>query len=122
MRNVKSNFYFDLIPSNSTNIRDYEMTSISEKLTRNVGFIKFDKTSAVWDRSSDDKIRINLSVDIGEIRSRFHATFWQKLMFFWTEYLAVLVVLVVCFNKLKFYLFTRQVFRAWEIIPWKKVY
>lgn len=122
MRNVRSNFYFELIPSNSTNIQDYEMKSISDKLTKNVGFIELEKTGTIWDRTSDDKIQINVSVDVGEIRTRFHATFWQKLMLFWTEYLAVLVVFIFCFNKLKLYLFSRRIFRAWEIIPWKKIY
>lgn len=124
MRNVKSNFYFELIPNNSTQINDYRITSIHKKLTSNVGYIRYEKTNEMWDRSitDDDKIQINLRVDVGEIRSRFHATFWQKLMLFWTEYLAVLVVFVFCCNKLKFYLFSRQVLRAWEIIPWKKIY
>ncbi len=124
MRNVKSNFYFELIPNNSTQINDYRITSIHKKLTSNVGYISYEKTNEMWDRSitDDDKIQINLRVDVGEIRSRFHATFWQKLMLFWTEYLAVLVVFVFCCNKLKFYLFSRQVLRAWEIIPWKKIY
>lgn len=122
MRNVKSNFYFELIPANSTTIKDYEITSIQQKLTRNVGFIKYEKTNTVWDRSSEDKVTINLSVDIGEIKTRFHTTVWQKAMSFLTEYLAVLVVFVFCFSKLKCYLFSRQVLRAWEIIPWKKVY
>lgn len=98
------------------------MKSISDKLTKNVGFIELEKTGTIWDRTSDDKIQINVSVDVGEIRTRFHATFWQKLMLFWTEYLAVLVVFIFCFNKLKLYLFSRRIFRAWEIIPWKKIY
>lgn len=122
MRNVKSNFYFELIPSNSTNIKDYHVTAIHKKLTSNVGFIKFEKTNTIWDRSTDDKVRINLCVDIGEVKTRFHTTFWQKLILFWTEYLAVLVVFVVLLNKLKWYMFTRQFLRAWEIIPWKKIY
>lgn len=122
MRNVKSNFYFELIPTNSTNIKDYEMPSIHRKLTGNVGFIGYEKTNVIWDRSSDDTITINLRLDVGEIRTRFHTTFWQKMMLFWTEYLAVLVILVFGFEKLKFYLFSRQVLRAWEIIPWKKIY
>lgn len=122
MRNVKSNFYFDLIPNNSTSIEDYEIESINKKLSGNVGFIKFEKTNTIWDRSIDDKIRINLCVDIGEIKSRFHTTFWQKLILFWTEYLAVLLVFVFIFNKLKFYMFSRQLLRAWQIIPWKKIY
>lgn len=122
MRNVKSNFYFELIPSNSTNIRDYEITTIQKRLASNVGFMKFEQTNAIWDRSADDEVRINLSVDIGEVNTRFHTTFWQKLMSFWTEYLAVLVVFVFLFNKLKFYMFSRRLLRAWEIIPWKKIY
>lgn len=122
MRNVKSNFYFELIPSNSTNIKDYEITAIHKKLTSNVGFIQYERTNTIWDRGSDDKVTINLCVDIGEMKTRFHTTFWQKLISFWTEYLAVLVVLVFGFNKLKLYMFSRQLLRAWEIIPWKKIY
>lgn len=122
MRNVKSNFYFDLIPSNSTNIKDYDVIAINKKLSSNVGFIRFETTNTQWDRSFDDKIIINLCVDIGEIHSRFHTTFWQKLILFWTEYLAILVILIYISNRLKFYMFSRQWLRAWEIIPWKKIY
>lgn len=123
MRNVKSNFYFNLIPSNSTDIKDYEITEILKKLASNVGFIKFEKTNTIWDRSAeDDKVKINLCIDVGEIKSRFHTTFWQKLILFWTEYFAVVAVFVFIFNKIKFYLFSRQFLRAWEIIPWKKIY
>lgn len=122
MRNVKSNFYFELIPSNSTNIKDYEIATINKKLTSNVGFIRFKETNTQFDRSVDDKLIINMCVDIGEMKTRFHKTFWQKLILFWTEYLAVLVIFIYCINKLKFYMFNRQLLRAWEIIPWKKIY
>ncbi|KAJ6623777.1 Transmembrane protein [Pseudolycoriella hygida] len=123
MRKVKSNFYYELIPTNSTHIHDYEVTQIRKKLANNVGFIQFEKTNTHWDRrSEDDKVVINLSVDIGEVKSRFHLTFWQKLLSFWTKYLAVLVIFVYFVSKFKFYLFSRRILRAWQIIPWQKIH
>lgn len=123
MRNHKSHFYPNVVPINSTNIKDYEMRQILLKLRQNVGYLQFEQKYVHWNTNGGDgKILITLNVDIGEMAARYRTSFWQNVSNIWMQYVSVMIVFVFLIDKLKSWMFGRQMVRAWETIPWKKLY
>lgn len=123
MRNRKSHFYPNVIPINSTSIKDYEMRQILLKLRQNVGYLQFEQKDLHWNMNGGDgKIRITLNIDIGEMAARYRTSFWQNVSHIWMQYVSLLIVFVFLIDKLKSWMFGRQMIRAWETIPWKKLY
>lgn len=124
MRHIKSHFHHQLIPENSTTIDDYNLLSVRRKLTNNPGYLQFGQT--VHQHSSygqiDGGIRVHVRVDVNEIGARYHTTFWQKALQIWMQYLSVLCAFIVAVGQIKEYMFGRQIIRAWEVVPWKKLY
>lgn len=123
MRNHKSHFYPNVVPFNSTNIKDFEMRHILLKLRQNVGYLQFEQKDVNWNANGGDgKILVTLNVDIGEMKARYRTSFWQNISHIWMQYVSVLIVFVFLIDKLKSWMFGRQMIRAWETIPWKKLY
>lgn len=122
LRQIKSHFYHSIISENSTNIRDYEIAAIRRKLKNNPAFMTANPAATYWHRrpTGDMKITINLFID--EVESRYHTSFWQRLGQIWIYYLSIFLVCAYSMEKLKSYIFSRQMIQAWEIIPWKKIY
>lgn len=117
----------ELIPANSTNLEDYSMSAIDHALRTNVGYLEFAtsnggfkwQANANANRPFDQRIRLNVVIDIDEIEVRYWTTFGQQMFRIWMEYLAVLVVLVVLVDRFKAFVFSRMWLRPWEIQPWK---
>lgn len=123
LRQIKSHFYHSIIPENSTNIRDYEMIAIRKKLKNNPAYMNVDQSPVThWNRIPSSDIVLNIELNIDEVESRYHTSFWQRLGQIWIHYLSIFLVVAYLMEKLKSYIFSRQMIRAWEIIPWKKIY
>lgn len=122
LRNIKSHFFHNLVPENSTNIRDYNFEVIRTQITNNPGYLLFDKTNTYWNRNQENKTIINIVVRINQMRSLYHTSFWQKVGQLWIQYLSVFVIFWYAIDQLKRYMFTRQKIKAWELMPWKKMY
>lgn len=120
---MKSHFYHRLIPENATNIRDYEMNMIRKKLFNNPAHISNDQSASVtWSPEPSNNIVLNIELRIDEAISRYHTSFWQRLGQIWIHYFSLFLVCAYAMEKLRQYVFSRQLVRAWEIVPWKKVY
>lgn len=123
LRQIKSHFYHTIISENSTNIRDYEMATIRKKLRNNPAYMTVSKSPITyWNRIPANDIVLNIDLHIDEVESRYHTSFWQRLGQIWIYYLSIFLVCAYLMEKLKTYMFSRQMIRAWEIIPWKKIY
>lgn len=124
LRQIKSHFYHTIIPENSTNIRDYEMAAIRRNLKNNPAYMSVDQSNIVthWNRIPSSDIVLNIDLHIDEVGSRYHTSFWQRLGQIWIYYLSIFLVCAYLMEKLKSYIFSRQMIRIWEIIPWKKIY
>lgn len=122
LRQIKSHFYHSIISENSTNIRDYEIATIRRKLKNNPAFMAANPTASYWNRRPTGDIVLNIDLFIDEVESRYHTSFWQRLGQIWIYYLSIFLVCAYGMEKLKSYLFSRQTIRAFEIIPWKKIY
>lgn len=122
LRNIKSHFFHNLVPENSTDIRDFDFKTIRRQIVNNPGYLLFEKSNVFWNRHQENKIIINVIVHIRESKSIYHSTFWQKLGRLWLQYLSIFIVFWYCADKLKNYMFTNQKIKAWELVPWKKMY
>lgn len=124
-RHIKTHFHHNLIPQkNRTNLMDYQLVTIQRKLYNNPAYLKFTKRAEhlSFGGSNVNEILVHISVDVNEIGARYHKTFWQKCQQIWMEYLSLLCVFVVIVDRVMGYMFGRQIIRAWEVIPWKKLY
>lgn len=123
LRQIRSHFYHTIISENSTNIRDYEIATIRRKLKNNPAFMTAtNPTVSHWHRRPAGDIVLKIDLFIDEVESRYHTSLWQRLGQIWIYYFSIFLVCAYGMEKLKTYLFSRQMIRAWEIIPWKKVY
>lgn len=122
LRQIKSHFYHSIISENSTNIRDYDIASIRRKLKNNPAFMTAIPSATYWNRRPTGDITMSIDLFIDEVESRYHTSVWQRLGQIWIYYLSIFLVCAYGMEKLKTYLFSRQMIRAWEIIPWKKIY
>lgn len=123
LRQIRSHFYHDLVLENSTNIRDYEIESIRSKLLNNPAYMTNAQSPIIrWHRQPSTEVILNINIRIDETITRYHTSYWQRLGQIWIHYLSIFLVCAYLMEKLKSYLFSRQAIRAWEIIPWKKIY
>lgn len=123
MRHIKSHFHHQLIPENSSTIDDYNLLGVQKILANNPGYLQFGKTVQQSSHGHiDNGILVTVRVDVNEIGARYHTTFWQKALQIWIQYLSVLCAFVVAVGQIKEYMFGRQIIRAWEVVPWKKLY
>lgn len=122
LHHKKTHFFHTLIPENSTDIEDYDLSNIQKRLSSNPAYISYEKMSKSWNRRQNDLIILNIILNIEEISTRYHKTFWQRLGFIWIEYLSILIIFCYAIDIMKTHIFTEQIIKAWEIIPWKKLY
>lgn len=123
LRQIKSHFYHTVVPENSTDTKDYEMSAIRKKLRNNPAYMSVGQTPVIqWNRIPSNEIVLNIDLHINEVAGRYHTSFWQRLGQVWIHYLSIFLVCAYLMEKLKSYIFSRQMIRAWEIIPWKKIY
>lgn len=99
------------------------MSTIRNKLRNNPAYITTDQsTNIYWLDEPTNKITLNIDLNIDETISRYHTSFWQRLGQMWIHYFSIFLVCAYLMEKIKHYIFSKQIIRAWEIIPWKKIY
>lgn len=123
LRHIKTHFYHEIVSENSTNIRDYELSVIRRKLHNNPAYLTNEQSPIVyWKRKPSNEIVVNVHISIDEQMTRYNMSYWQRLAQIWLHYLSIFLICAWLMDKLKSYMFSRQLIRAWEIIPWKKIY
>lgn len=122
LRNIKSHFFHNILPENSTHIDDYTLPSIRKRLHNNPAYMNFDAQTLHWNRLQNDEITLIINLNVDELITRYHVSYWQNLGQIWIQYLSIFIVILYAIDKLKNYIFTEQIIKAWEIIPWKKIY
>lgn len=103
---------------------DYKIINIEDNLFSNVAYLKFQPVRDVNLNflNSNNKIIINLQLNVRDVELRYRSTFWQKLNQVWTQYFAILFVFIAIIDRVKERLFKVHFFAAWENVPWKKIY
>lgn len=122
LRSIRSHFYHDILPQNSSDIDDYELSAIRKRLINNPAYITTDTPRVRWNRLNTNEIRLNVSLLVNESIARYNVSYWQRLGLIWIQYLSILFVCWKAIDKLMNYMFSQQMIKAWEIIPWKKIY
>lgn len=122
LRSIRSHFYHDILPENSSDINDYDLSAIRTRLTNNPAYVITDTPKMRWNRFRANEIQLNVNLNINESIARYNVSYWQRLGLIWIQYLSILIVCWKAIDKLKDYMFSQQMIKAWEIIPWKKIY
>ncbi|KAG5674426.1 hypothetical protein PVAND_004398 [Polypedilum vanderplanki] len=108
LRNVKSHFFFSNIHENQTDIEEYEISSIKERLKHNPMHFKFHEFSTDMNELDKYKTSIKLRIKIPEIPIRYKKSFWQKLMDVWMQFLALFIITFTIINFLLGHLFENR--------------
>lgn len=53
---------------------------------------------------------------------RFETPVWHKIFQVWIKFISLYVLFFCAAKKLKDYAYGHYWIRAWEVIPWKKIY
>lgn len=122
LRSIRSHFYHDILPENSSDIGDYELSVIRTRLSNNPAFVVSGTPKMRWNRLSANEIQVNVKLNVNESITRYNVSYWQRLGLIWIQYLSILIVCWKAIDKLKEYMFSQQMIKAWEVIPWKKIY
>lgn len=122
LRSIKSHFNHDILPANSSDIEHYELSAIRKRLENNPAYVVIDTPTMRWNRLNANEIIWNVNLNVNESITRYNISYWQRLGLIWIQYLSILFVCWKAIDKLKNYMFSEQMIKAWEIIPWKKIY
>lgn len=122
LRSIRSHFYYDILPENSSDIDEYDLLAIRKRLTNNPAYIVADTPKMHWNRLNANEIQLNVNLNVNESTARYNVSYWQRLGLIWIQYLSIFIVCWAAIDKLKNYMFSQQMIKAWEIIPWKKIY
>lgn len=123
LRSIRSHFNRDFLPDNSSEIADYELSTIRKHLANNPAYLVAHPSPVIhFNRLRPKGITVTINLDVVETITRYNVSYWQRLGTIWIQYLSIFIVLWKLIGVLKDYLFTNQLIHAWEIIPWKKMY
>lgn len=108
LRRVKSHFFYEKLHENQTNLEEFEMRKIQQRLEHNPLLFKFRETSSDVSELSNIKTTIKIKLKIPEIPIRYQKTFWQKAMNVWIHFLALFVISYGIINFLLTLLFENR--------------
>lgn len=108
LRSIKSHFFYEKLNENQTNLEEFEVKKIQERLEHNPMHFRFEETSIDMSELSNDVTSIKIKLKIPEIAMRYQKTFWQKLMDFWINFLALFVISLTIMNFLLTHLFENR--------------
>ncbi|XP_053959631.1 uncharacterized protein LOC128864138 [Anastrepha ludens] len=123
-RNVKTQFREVDLNSNNSNVdvHDYQIPSLLEQLKANPAYFKLSVQETYFRHEQDNILRIQLDLDVLQVSARYHLSVWERLGQFWLYFASFFGISFYVMNKIKDYLFGQHIIRAWEVIPWKKLY
>lgn len=108
LRSIKSHFFYEKLNENQTNLAEFEVKKIQERLEHNPMHFRFEETSIDMSELSHEVTSIKIKLKIPEIAMRYQKTFWQKLMDFWINFLALFVISLTIMNFLLTHLFENR--------------
>ncbi|XP_012159104.1 uncharacterized protein LOC101462281 [Ceratitis capitata] len=123
-RNVKTQFRQVELHSNTShfNLHDYQISSLLEQFKANPAYFQLSEEEIYYRREPGSSLRIQLDLDVLQVPARYHLSVWERLGQFWLYFASFFGISFYIMNKLKDYLFGQHIIRAWEVIPWKKLY
>ncbi|XP_028894542.2 uncharacterized protein LOC105209716 [Zeugodacus cucurbitae] len=123
-RNTKTQFLPVKFNSNSShvNMNDFQIQNLLEQLKRNPAYFQLSEQETYFRRESGNTLRIQLDLDVLQVPARYHLSVWERLGQFWLYFASFFGISFYIMNKVKDYLFGQHIIRAWEVIPWKKLY
>ncbi|XP_037953404.1 uncharacterized protein LOC119683672 [Teleopsis dalmanni] len=122
-RNLKTEFH-DVLPNGNTssNLKEFAIESILDELKINPGFFQLSLEETYVRPEPNPHLRIQVDIKISQVPVRYHLSIWERLGQFWLYFASFFGISFYVLNKIKDYLFSHQIIRSWEIIPWKKLY
>uniref|UniRef100_A0A0A1WHE1 Transmembrane protein 231 n=1 Tax=Zeugodacus cucurbitae TaxID=28588 RepID=A0A0A1WHE1_ZEUCU len=123
-RNTKTQFLPVKFNSNSShvNMNDFQIKNLLEQLKRNPAYFQLSEQETYFRREPGNTLRIQLDLDVLQVPARYHLSVWERLGQFWLYFASFFGISFYIMNKVKDYLFGQHIIRAWEVIPWKKLY
>uniref|UniRef100_A0A2A4JJQ7 Transmembrane protein 231 n=1 Tax=Heliothis virescens TaxID=7102 RepID=A0A2A4JJQ7_HELVI len=80
-------------------------------------------TNTLFSRSQNGHtglMQIQISLRVPEMEIRYLPSFIQELKWAWPQYLSLVFIFYLIFDKIKRFVFQNRLVMAWEIMPWKK--
>lgn len=108
LRSIKSHFFYEKLNENQTNLEEFEITKIQERLEHNPMHFKFHETSIDASELSNDVTTIKIKLKIPEIAMRYQKTFWNRLFDFWIQFLALFAITLTIINFLLSHIFENR--------------
>ncbi|XP_011207646.2 uncharacterized protein LOC105229223 [Bactrocera dorsalis] len=123
-RNIKTQFRHVNLSSNSSHVAlgDFQLQSLLEKLKKNPAYFQLSEQETYFRQEPGNTLRIQLDLDVMQVPARYHLSVWERLGQFWLYFASFFGISFYIMNKVKDYLFGQHIIRAWEVIPWKKLY
>uniref|UniRef100_A0A1A9V5S1 Transmembrane protein 231 n=1 Tax=Glossina austeni TaxID=7395 RepID=A0A1A9V5S1_GLOAU len=123
-QNIRSQFNTVLInPQSRSDFEQYRASFLLQQLELQSGYFQLKLISTSYEtRPPEDGLSVQLNLDIGQASVRYYLSIWERLSQFWLYFASFFGLSFYLMNKLKDYLFGKHILRAWEIMPWKKLY
>lgn len=119
MRNIKSHIHYPQL-NNNASLEQFSIKFLRAEMMKNPIFFEFKELSKITLPSSEDKVTINLDLNINEVSVRYNYTLWQKVSSIWIQYIAIFVIFYKIALKLVEFVFNNQCLITWKVEPWKK--
>ncbi len=72
--------------------------------------VRLENSYVLWRRGSASTFLLDVHVSYPEQTVSFRPGFWQMLKWAWVQYVAVLIVFVFVFRRIKTFVFEKQIF------------
>lgn len=117
----QATFFKPLNLTSSSSAEDYTGLGIYRRIDRNPGYFQFEPTASFRDpQLEEDTLQFVFTVP--ELMVRFETPIVHKVLIFWVKFVSLYVVFHLLCGKVKDVAYGRYFIRAWEVIPWKKLY
>lgn len=117
LRKLKTHFNQKYLNENTSAMNDFKLEKIIEHLDNNPAHFYFDETMNMWKKTNDNRVVIKIHLKINEENFRYRQTIWNKLKELWMEYLSLLIIFMLISEKIKWFIFTKQILKTWETFP-----
>ncbi|XP_036328611.1 uncharacterized protein LOC118740950 [Rhagoletis pomonella] len=123
-RNTKTKFREVQLSFNNSHVelQEFQIPSLLEQLKANPAYFQLSEQDTYFQHEPGKTLRVQLDLDVLQVPARYHLSVWERLGQFWLYFASFFGISFYVMNKIKDYLFGRHIIRAWEVIPWKKLY
>lgn len=101
--------------------KDYTAISIQNRIQRNPGYFHFERVNSFLDPDLDSNT-LTFHLKVPELMIRYEIPVWQKMFQLWVKFVSLYIIFYWAAQKVKNFAYGKYWVRAWEVIPWKKIY